>query len=418
MDEAQQARQADRAQLRAGLTASRARLMRLWEAYRPALAPGGWHVRYLAELNPPLWELGHVAWFEEFWIARNPLRWQGSMADAEAARGTSCLPQADALYHSTQVPHTRRWHLGLPDERSTLAYANAVRERSLDLLAQTRNDDDALYFYRLALHHEDMHSEAWANAAQTLGIAIGSALAEPGDVGSACRTALDQPGIHTASGTWSRPAQDWLAGSGAPGFCFDNESPPRAVSLASYEIDRAPVTWGQYLPFIEAGGYDAKHWWTDAGWAWRQGHGLPRPRHLSRDEAGGWKRAVFGRWEPVDPNAPVLHVTAHEAQAWCQWAGRRLPTEFEWEAAAVSAAAQHQAFDWGQVWEWTSSPFEPYPGFRTHPYADYSAPWFDGRPVLRGASFATSARLKHPRYRNYFPADRNDLFAGFRSCTV
>ena len=422
LDEAHQARHADRDALRVALAATRARLMRLWDAYRAALAADGWQVRYLPELNPPLWELGHVAWFDEFWIARNPLRALGSMADPDAARAASCLPRADALYHSSLVPHARRWHLSLPDERSTLNYANEVRQRTLRLLAQTPNTDadaDAeLYFYRLVLHHEDMHGEAWANTAQTLGFAIGHALNEPIPAGEAAVDAIDQPKSVAVNGTWCMPAQRWLAGSTEVGFVFDNEVPALAIELPAYEIDRAPVTWGQYLPFIEAGGYDDARWWTAPGWAWRQRHGLARPRHLSRDELGGWQRAVFGRWQAVDPQTPVVHLTAHEAQAWCQWAGRRLPTEFEWEAAAVSSAAAHEPFDWGQVWEWTASAFEPYAGFRAHPYADYSAPWFDGRPVLRGASFATSARLKHPRYRNYFPADRNDVFAGFRTCTL
>lgn len=113
-----------------------------------------------------------------------------------------------------------------------------------------------------------------------------------------------------------------------------------------------------------------------------------------------------------------MHLTHHEAEAWCRWAGRRLPTEAEWECAALAAASSGEAFDWGQVWEWTASAFAPYPGFEPHPYRDYSMPWFDGRPVLRGGSFATAPRMKHPRYRNYFSAERNDLFAGFRSCAA
>jgi EgtB-related family protein len=121
------------------------------------------------------------------------------------------------------------------------------------------------------------------------------------------------------------------------------------------------------------------------------------------------------RLEKAPPQQPAAHVTRHEADAWCRWAGRRLPTEAEWERAAVT---QPQAMRWGDVWEWTASPFAPYPGFEAHPYRDYSAPWFDGRPVLRGASFMTQPRMKHPRYRNYFPAYRNDVPAGFRSCAI
>ena len=117
----------------------------------------------------------------------------------------------------------------------------------------------------------------------------------------------------------------------------------------------------------------------------------------------------------LDAREAASHLTLHEAEAWCRWAGRRLPTEAEWECAACSAP---DAFRWGDVWEWTGSQFEPFPGFEPHPYRDYSAPWFDGRPVLRGASHCTQPRMRHPRYRNFFTAARNDVPAGFRSCAV
>jgi len=120
----------------------------------------------------------------------------------------------------------------------------------------------------------------------------------------------------------------------------------------------------------------------------------------------------------VDTATPALHLSAHEAEAWCRWAGRRLPTEAEWETAARLADIEGERFDWGEVWEWTSTPFAPYAGFAPHPYRDYSQPWFDGRPVLRGASFATTAHLRHARYRNFFRAERDDVFAGFRSCAL
>jgi EgtB-related family protein len=126
----------------------------------------------------------------------------------------------------------------------------------------------------------------------------------------------------------------------------------------------------------------------------------------------------FGRLTALEAASPALHLTAHEARAWCRWAGRRLPTEAEWEHAALCAGRDGEGFDWGHVWEWTASAFTPYPEFEPHPYRDYSAPWFDGRPVLRGASFATAPRMRSTCYRNYFPAERNDIFAGFRSCAL
>jgi EgtB-related family protein len=126
-------------------------------------------------------------------------------------------------------------------------------------------------------------------------------------------------------------------------------------------------------------------------------------------------RARFGHWVELDPLQPAVHLSHHEALAWCAWAGRRLPTEHEWTIAVERGG---QGFDYGQVWEWTASPFGPWPGFAPHPYRDYSQPWFDGRPVLKGGSFATPLRMKHPSYRNFFQAGRNDVFAGFRSCAL
>jgi EgtB-related family protein len=138
------------------------------------------------------------------------------------------------------------------------------------------------------------------------------------------------------------------------------------------------------------------------------------PRYL-RQAGGHWQVWRQGRWTLLDLTEPACHLTWHEAQAWCAWAGRRLPTEFEWERAVLT---HREAFAWGDVWEWTASPFAPFPGFEPHPYREYSAPWFDGRPVLKGASFMTQPRMRHPRYRNFFEAHRNGVPAGFRTCAV
>lgn len=396
-------RTADAALLRHALGDARAHSLRLFGALRTALGDS-LEIRYAPELNPPRWEMGHVAWFEEFWIARNSERLRGTAARLEAPRAASLLPGADAMYDSSRVAHTRRWHLDLPDAPRTLAYAARVRDRSLAVLATSRGSDEALYFFRLALLHEAMHFEAGVMAAQFLALDVDSALA------------ASEPSPAQALGELQVPASRGLVGAPTAGFAFDNELGAHTIDVDAFTIDRAPLSWRAYLPFIEAGGYDDAKAWTPAGWAWRQRE-LPGglPRYVARDEAGGWRRAVFGRWADLPLDQPAVNLSQHEAQAWCTWAGRRLPSEHEWLAALRHGGAD---FAWGQVWEWTASPFAPWPGFTPHPYRDYSLPWFDGRPVLKGGSFATPARLKHPQYRNYFPAGRNDVFAGVRSCAA
>ena len=393
------ARQGDARALAAALGAARAHTLHLFDAWRQAL-PADMAVRYAPELNPPRWELGHLAWFEERWIARNPERLRGAAANPDTALAASLLPQADQLFDSSRVAHTTRWHLGLPSTAHTLRYAAQVRDRTLALLDRSASDDDGLYFFRWALLHEAMHAEAAVYAAQTLALPITAALPQTSPAAG-------------PAGTVACAGGGFVLGAATPGFVFDNERGAHAVELTPFEIDRSPVPWAAYRAFIDAGGYDEPAHWTAEGWAWRQRHSAGRPRHMTLAD-GAWQRAAFGAWVALADDEPVMHLTQHEALAWCHWAGRRLPSEAEWAWAAQHA----EGFTWGEVWEWTASPFVPFPGFETHPYRDYSMPWFDGRPVLRGASFATTPWLKHPGYRNYFPADRNDLFAGFRSCAA
>ena len=398
-------RRADAAALAPALTQARHSLLRLFDAWRAALPPA-LTIRYAPELNPPLWELGHVAWFEEYWIARNPQRRLGKAADPDVTRAAPLLAAADRLYDSSRVAHARRWQLDLPDARHTAALLEHSRERTLALLQQADGDDASLYFFRLALLHEDMHREAWVYMSQHLALDVRAAL----DV--------DAPAALPAPQDWVTTGGRCQLGSTAQaGFAFDNELGRHELELAPYAIGRSPVRWREFLPFVDDGGYEQAALWSQEGWAWCQRQRVTRPRYLDR-ENGVWRQARFGRWVELELDWPAMHLTWHEAQAWCRWAGRRLPTEAEWEHAAVQAAATGEAFDWSQVWEWTASAFAPYPGFEPHPYRDYSMPWFDGRPVLRGASFATAQRMKHPRYRNYFEAGRNDLFAGFRTCAA
>ncbi|MCV0439366.1 MAG: SUMF1/EgtB/PvdO family nonheme iron enzyme [Hydrogenophaga sp.] len=379
--EADHARQGGRDLLVRALVDARARSLRLFAAFEAALGPG-LPVPCMPEINPPLWELGHVGWFADWWIARNPQRLRGARADPlaprnparQAARGLD----ADALYDSSAVAHDTRWHLDLPDTDAVRADLAASLRDTLALLHQTDETDDALYFFRLALFHEDMHAEAAVYMAQSLGIDVGE-------------TPAATAAAATAAATLHLPLTRGVLGHSNAGFAFDNELGAHAVSVGPLEIDARALRWSQYLPLVETGG-------------------APVPRHLRR--AGtGWECCRFGRWQALDLDAATCHLSAAEALAWCAWAGRRLPTEAEWELAARTLPG----FAWGEVWEWTASEFAPYPGFAPHPYRDYSQPWFDGRPVLKGASFATAARLRHPVYRNFFPPARNDIFAGFRS---
>lgn len=373
------------------LQSTRARtlaLMKAWHAALPDLS-----VPKSPEMNPPLWEWGHIAWFQEWWTVRNGQRHLGTRsASRGAAFGPTLLPHADALYNSSEVAHDTRWDLPLPDLAHTHAYLAEVLQRSLANLqavqgAPDEANDQALYFWRLVLKHEDMHNEASLYMAQILGVPLPQAL---------CGRELSCPEDLTHPDCEAQlhvPAQVWTLGHQGPGFAFDNECTAHPVTLAAFDIDAAPVSWARYLPFVQ-----------------ETGHALPP--HV-RCVDGSWQVQRWGQWQAMDLDEPVVHVNAHDAQAWCQWAGRRLPTEAEWDCAA-----HMPGFAWGQVWEWTASDFAPYPGFVAHPYQDYSSPWWHDHRVLRGACAATSAHVVDVRYRNFYVPGRRDIFAGFRSVAV
>jgi gamma-glutamyl hercynylcysteine S-oxide synthase len=397
------ARTAGREWLHDALQRTRARTLALFAAYEKSLPPGV-PVPYSPELNPPAWELGHIGWFQEWWLARNPRRAQGAACDLNYAPLPSRLDGADAFYDSSRVPHETRWSLPLPDTGATRRYLQESLAQTLELLAKSPEDDTSLYFFRLALLHEDMHGEAAVYMAQALGLPLSGEAAFPRE---------DRIGTKPPSDPMALPRSVWTLGvpPSQPGFAFDNEHGTHAVSLTAFDIDAAPVTWARFLPFIEAGGYDRDELWTSEGMQWRARNRQALPRYL-RKHAGAWQHQVFGTWLPLDVSESAVHLTLHEAQAWCRWAGRRLPTEAEWECAAMN----HPDFRWGDVWEWTADAFSPFPGFTPHPYRDYSAPWFASRQVLKGASSATSPHMVHPKYRNFFTSERNDIHSGFRSC--
>jgi gamma-glutamyl hercynylcysteine S-oxide synthase len=400
-------RRPDRERLSAALVDSRARTLRTFGAYERALRAAGLQVPYSVEVNPPLWELGHVGWFQEYWIGRNPQRTRGVAADPEVPRGASALTNADGLYDSSRIEHTSRWGLALPDAAGTRAYLARTLEQTLQVLARPEGKTEGLlYFAWLALVHEDMHHEAALYMANALDIPVRIDLPDGSRADGA-----DQP-----KELEFKPIRFQL-GSTGDDFAFDNELMPGWVDVERFWIDCAPVDNAAFAAFVDDGGYEQPAHWSADGWAWRQRSNARCPRRWRR-EGSGWQQRWFGEWLALDEAAPVTNLTWHEAQAWCCWAGRRLPTELEWEVAAITAPEPpgKAPIRFGEVWEWTASTFEPYPGFAPHPYRDYSSPWFGSRRVLRGGSFATHPRLRHPRYRNFFLAERNDIFAGFRSC--
>jgi iron(II)-dependent oxidoreductase len=397
-------------------------------------------------VNPVLWEIGHVGWFHEYWTLRHA---HGDMP---------LLDRADLLWNSSTVAHDRRWDLDLPDRNGVFRYLSDVLARQLERLSG-RIDIPASYFYELSIRHEDMHVEALVYTRQTLGYAWSENRDQQNLRRPAPHGAGDWPGdVEIPGGTWR------LGSSPGDGFIFDNEKWEHEVSFASFRIAKAPVTNAEFAAFVEDGGYRQPEFWSPAGWLWRESAGAERPVYWLAKEGGGWSWRRYSSTRPLAPSAPVTFINWHEAHAWCNWAKRRLPTEAEWEAAALgepnatrsrladkkrrwpwgeACATSHRAnlglaFDGpldvadcgagdsafgcrqmiGNVWEWTASDFVPFAGFAADPYEDYSQPWFNTRKVLRGGSFATSARIARPGYRNFFTPERNDVIAGFRTCSL
>ncbi|HEX4882654.1 MAG TPA: selenoneine synthase SenA [Casimicrobiaceae bacterium] len=363
------------------------------------LAPGQRRVPLLDVINPPAWEMGHVAWFQEFWCRRY------RPDDPQGAQVRPVLPQADAWFDSRHVAHATRWTLPLPawaELHDYLAVTLAATLDAVDAAPPWRLD-----LVELALLHEDMHGEAMLMTLHTLALPAPPGLADPGaTAGPPADGDVEVGGGRIRIGS---PASD----DGR--LAFDNERCAHEVTIAPFAIAAAPVTAGAFAAFVDDGGYGDARWWTGEGRRWREGAARDHPHDWRRSvRVDGWEERRFDRWRPLVADAPMRHVNAFEAEAFCRWAGRRLPDEAEWECAARVGAVPLNA----GVWEWTASPFLPYPGFVPGAYGEYSAPWFGDHRVLRGGSWATRERLAAPAFRNFYRPHRHDAFAGFRTCAA
>lgn len=409
------------------------------------LDAGHFEVPLLALVNPLRWELGHVTFFYEAFVLQ------------QLGYSTPLLAGAADLYDSFTVDHDDRWSLPLPSLQETFAYMQRVQDAVLARLQGHSPSALETYLYLLAILHEDMHGEALTYMRQTL------AYPAP-QLQSLEATALPvELGQGPYPGDVTIPGGTFLLGATLEQpFVFDNEKWAHAVEVAPFQIARAPVTNAEFAAFVDDGGYQQQKCWSTQGWRWRAKAQVEHPSYWQRD-GQQWYQRHFETWRPLAPHAPVVHVTWYEAEAYCQWAGRRLPTEAEWDMAASGepcptgqgVSRRKRRYPWGDepptsvhanldarilgcvdvaafpagdsafgcrqmvgnIWEWTASAFYPFPGYLVdEPYREYSAPWFGYRKVLKGGAWATRGRLAYTTYRNFFPPARYDVYAGFRTC--
>ena len=388
-------------------------------------------------MSPLVWDLAHIGNQEELWLLRaigghDPMR-----------------PGIDTLYDAFEHPRSERPSLPLLPPDEARRYTHEVRGRVLDLLEASPLEGapllDAGFGFGMIVQHEQQHDETMLITHQLrTGAAV---LAAPPPPAAAAEGPLPAEVLV--------PAGPFTMGTDTEPWALDNERPAHPVDLPAYWLDTVPVTNGAYQAFIADGGYDDPRWWTPDGWTHRMHAGLTAPLFWSRD-GGQWLRRRFGTVEPVPADEPVLHVSWYEADAYARWAGRRLPTEAEWEKAARHdpATGRSRRYPWGDgdpgpehanlgqrhlqpapaggypagqapcgarqligdVWEWTSSDFAPYPGFRAWPYREYSEVFFGPEyKVLRGGSFAVAPVACRGTFRNWDHPVRRQIFSGFRT---
>ena len=420
--------------LAAELAEARTRTLRLVTP----LADEDLHRQHDALMSPIVWDLGHIAAFEELWLTRN-------------LSGHIEFSEMPGLYNPFEHPRRVRGKLRLPGLAEVRETMSEIRARVLAQLdAADLREGNALlrdgFVYRMVLQHEFQHGET---ILQTLQLKQGAPY-EPVE-----RRPAPPGRADVAAGAMVRfPGGDVMIGTDDRSAAYDNERPGHLVRLAPFWIDVAPVTNGQYLEFIEAGGYGRRTLWTDGGWAWLAEARVTAPKHWEKT-TDGWITRSMNLVRSLDPARPVCHVSYHEADACARFMGKRLPTEPEWEAAASwdPATGVQRRYPWGEepwspelanldqlafdtapvgayprnvspigcygmvgdVWEWTASDLQAYPGFQPFPYAEYSEAFFGPEyKVLRGGSWATRPGAVRNTFRNWDYPIRRQIFSGFR----
>jgi iron(II)-dependent oxidoreductase len=328
---------------------------------------------YSELLSPLAWDLGHIANFEELWLVQ-------TIGGREPLRG-----ELGRFYDAIENPRRTRGELPILRDDELRSYLADVRARTLEVLDEVEIGADAEdrllrqgFVYEMLLAHELQHNETML---QLLMLVEGYELPD----------SIRPPAPLAAGGPEKIEieAGEYEVGAPGTGFAYDNERPRHTVSLDAFEIDRNPVSNGDYVAFIEETGGEPPMYWEN--------------------DDGGWVTAAMGRRAPLDPASPVIHVSWDEADAFARWNGKRLPTEFEWEAARPRLDGL------GAAWEWTSSHFSAYPGFEAFPYPEYSEVFFgDEYRVLRGSSWATDDSVARPTFRNWDLPQRRQIFAGLR----
>ena len=338
--------------------------------------------------SPLVWDFAHIGHFEELWLLRT------------VGGGEPLHEEHDDVYDAFAHERSERGELPYLPPAAARAFVDDVRARSLRLLDHVPVNGDRLlaegFVFGLVVQHELQHIETMAQTMQLGGLPA----------------QIDPPPVVRSSGEIALAGGRIVLGAGPDEpWAYDNERPAHEVELAPYRIDRALTTNADYLAFMNDGGYENRLVWSDEGWAWREAEQATAPLYWQRD-GGKWLRTRFGVTEPVPADEPVMHVCFWEAEAFARSAGKRLPTEAEWECAARTGELEHAT---GAVWQWTSSPFEPYPGFQPFPYPEYSEVFFgDEYRILRGGSYLTDPLVARLSFRNWDYPQRRQIFSGIR----